>query len=277
MADEIQVDEQVATPEPPVAPDAPAPDATPEKPPRVYSQNEVDEIVGKVKENSRRRREELRRDLDVFKRMALERQPAQQPPQATTPQTQPSDPQRPKQEDFADYNLYIESLAEWKAETKLRERETLRRQEEDRQRQQQQVQQAQRTHTERETAARAKYDDYDEVALNPAVPINEAMAQTIVHSDLGPEMAYYLGQNIPEAKRIAGLPPLAAIKELGKIEAKLEAKAATPAVPKPPPAAPEPITPVGGKATPATTDEPNDKDDIGTWIRKRSKQVHGRR
>ena len=72
-----------------------------------------------------------------------------------------------------------------------------------------------------EEEARTKYDDFEQVAYNPKLPITDAMAQTIQSSDVGPDMAYYLGSNPKEADRISRLSPLSQAKELGKIEAKL--------------------------------------------------------
>jgi hypothetical protein len=42
------------------------------------------------------------------------------------------------------------------------------------------------------------------------------MAETIQSSDIGPELAYYLGTNPKEADRISRLHPLAQAKEIGK-------------------------------------------------------------
>ena len=74
---------------------------------------------------------------------------------------------------------------------------------------------------EKEEEARAKYDDFEQVAYNPKLPITDVMAQTIQASEIGPEMAYYLGSNPKEAERISKLPPFLQAKEIGKIEAKL--------------------------------------------------------
>jgi hypothetical protein len=73
---------------------------------------------------------------------------------------------------------------------------------------------------EREEEARGKYDDFEQVAYNPKLPITNVMAETIQSSDIGPELAYYLGSNPKEAERISACRPFAG-KEIGKIEAKL--------------------------------------------------------
>lgn len=76
-------------------------------------------------------------------------------------------------------------------------------------------------YAEREEKAREKYDDFQQVAYNPNVPISTVMAETIKASEVGPEVAYYLGANVKEAERISRLSPLLQAKEIGKIEAKL--------------------------------------------------------
>ena len=74
---------------------------------------------------------------------------------------------------------------------------------------------------EREEEARGKYDDFERVAYNPKLTITDMMAQTIQSSDIGPDIAYFLGSNPKEANRIAKLPPFMQAKEIGRIEVKL--------------------------------------------------------
>ena len=60
---------------------------------------------------------------------------------------------------------------------------------------------------DKEEAARDKYEDFEQVAYNPKLPITDVMAQTIQASDNGPDIAYYLGTNPKEADRISRLQP----------------------------------------------------------------------
>jgi len=101
------------------------------------------------------------------------------------------------------------------------------------------------SYQEREEAARDKYTDFEQVAYNPKLSITNVMAETIQSSDIGPELAYYLGSNPKDAHRIAGLSPLSQAKEIGKIEAKL---AADPPMKKTT-SAPAPITPVTARSS----------------------------
>lgn len=91
-------------------------------------------------------------------------------------------------------------------------------------------------------AKAGKYPDYHAVTTNPNLAISPAMAEVIMDSDLGPDLAYHLGKNPAEAARIAALNPISQVRELGKIEAAIAAPKTTP---KPPP---EPVRKVGSKA-----------------------------
>lgn len=104
----------------------------------------------------------------------------------------------------------VEAYAEELATKKLAQREEIKQQ-----------QAVLEQYQEREESARTKYDDFDQVAYNPELKISQVMAQTIQQSDVGPDVAYYLGTNPKEAERISKLLPFAQAKELGKIEAKI--------------------------------------------------------
>jgi hypothetical protein len=93
---------------------------------------------------------------------------------------------------------------------------------------------------EREEVARDKYDDFEQVAYNPSLKITQVMAQTIQSSDVGPEVAYYLGTKPKEAERISKLAPILQAKEIGKLEVKVSD---APPVKKTS-SAPAPISPV---------------------------------
>ena len=97
----------------------------------------------------------------------------------------------------------------------------------------------------REQEALDKYDDFEQVAYNPTLPITGVMAQAVRASDIGPEIAYWLGSNVKEADRIARLDPVLQAKEIGRIEAKL---ASDPPV-KRTSSAPAPIRPVTARTS----------------------------
>ena len=123
------------------------------------------------------------------------------------------------------------------------------------------------SYQEREEQARDKYDDFEQVAYNPNLPITNVMAETIQHSDIGPDLAYYLGSNPKDAERISRLSPFMQAKEIGRIEAKL---ADNPPV-KRTTSAPAPISPVTARTTGSPTHDTTDPRSIksmttGQWI-----------
>jgi hypothetical protein len=178
-----------------------------------YSQAEIDAMIGK----------RLAREQRKWEREQTQR--AVQTPQQSAP---------PVPEGFASTDEYIDAVAEYKATEKLAAREA--------QKQQSAILES---YHDKEEEARTKYDDFEQVAYNPNLPITDVMAQTIQASDIGPDMAYHLGANPKEAERISRLSPFLQAKEIGKLEAKLAADPPT----KKTSSAPTPISPVTARST----------------------------
>jgi hypothetical protein len=204
--------EQAPTAEPVAVTDTP-PEPTPTEASKTFTQEELDAIVGK----------RLAREQRKWERE-----------QAQKAKSQPVPTEPLKADDFADAPSYADALAERKAQELLAKRDA----------------EAERAamldaYHDREEEARNKYDDFEQVAYNPKLPVTETMAQTIQASDNGPDVIYYLGSNPKEAERIARLSPLLQAREIGKIEANLGSN---------PPAkktstAPAPIAPVTARTS----------------------------
>lgn len=238
--------EQVATPAPePVAVSAEEQQTTI----KTFTQEEVDSMIGKRLARERRSWERER-------------------PKA------PAAPAEPVSQDkFESVEAYAEALAAQKAEQLLQQRELER----------QQAAVVESYH-EKEEQAREKYDDFEQVAYNPSLKISTVMAQTIQASEIGPDIAYFLGSNPKEADRISRLSPFLQAKEIGKIEAKVAASPPT----KKPSSAPAPIQPVAARASGAPAYDTTDPRSIkamstSDWIAaERQRQVkaweakHGR-
>jgi hypothetical protein len=252
MADEAEV----------VLADTPAPDpivtATPDpvvtqpegqdpEPAKTFSQEELDAAIGKrlAREQRKWEREQAQRLADFQAR------------------SQPL-PNPPAPDQFQDAEAYAEALAEQKAQKLVQDREAARQQA-----------QLRSVYQEKEEGARERYDDFEQVAYNPSLPVTDVMAQTIQASDNGPDIIYHLGTNPKEAARIAALPPILQAKEIGRIEAKL---AATPPVKKTS-TAPAPISPVAARQNGAPaydTTDPRSLKSMSTseWIEaERQRQI----
>lgn len=162
---------------------------TPEK--KVFTQEEVDKIVQK------------RLDREARKKEREERQ-------ASEPLNIES---KLNSDDFDTTEAYIDALAKEKAEAIIKKRQN-----------DEVVNKIEDAWQDQVTEAKAKYEDFVQVAFSPAIPITQAMGDAIKESDIGAELAYYLGKNPKEAKIIAELSPVRQIKALVALEARVAEK-----------------------------------------------------
>ena len=214
-----------------------------EQTPKTFTQAEVDALIQK-----RLRKAEQRFSRQIQETLAQRQQP-QEPP---------------KREAFADDEAYIQAQieheAERRAQAKLAERKAKEQQE-----------RVAESFREKAEKASERYADFDRVVGNPSLPINAAMAEFIADSDLGADVAYFLGKNPERAQDIAEMSPVRAARELARIEAELASK------PKATPSnAPEPIKPVGTRGKASTSALPSDDDSIEDWMRKERARMRSR-
>ena len=175
---ELPAPEQAATAAP--VTDASLPEEQTTEAPKSFTQEELDAIVGKRLAREQRK---------------WEREQAQKLAELEARRAAPVNPPAP--DDFANAAQYAEALAEQKAQELVRQREAA-----------QQQAKLLETYHEKEETARGKYDDFEQVAYNPNLPVTDVMAQTIQASDVGPDIIYWLGSNPKESARIANLPPI---------------------------------------------------------------------
>lgn len=202
----------------------------------------------------------LRAELDFLR--------SQQPQQAQPAQQAQQPSQAPKLEQYNSIEEYLDALADHKASQKFDHLAKEREAKESQTRQQQEVAKLHESYTKQTEQARQAYGDFDDVVQDPDLPISQAMAEAIMRSTNGADVAYYLGKNPDQAARIASLDPFSAAVEIGRI-------AATVVRPQPRKTsnAPPPIQPVGARATPVT--DP-DKMSADEWIKWRNGQLKKR-
>lgn len=213
----------------------------------------------------------------------MQGQPGAQPPQ---PQGQPGQGQQPQSEappraeDYADWPSFMQAQAQW-TYRQMRAAETANAQE-FQARQQQALAEAQQQHATRvreatlagvvENASK-KYADFEQTLTNPQLPSLRSVHPTVldaaVYSEHAGDILYYLGKNPPEAVRIASLHPVQAIRELGRLEAKLASGQVQSS------AAPAPVTTVGARSS--GSDPLSDRASIADWMNARNRQVHKRK
>jgi len=244
---EVPAPEQVATAAPESV-ETSAPEQTEEQKAKTFTQEELDAAIGKrlAREQRKWEREQVQRQAEM-----------QQPRHATNLSI----------DQFESPDAYAEALAEQKAQELIAKRE-----------QQKQYSEVAEVYHEREEEARNKYDDFEQVAYNPALKITNVMAEAIQSSEIGPDVVYFLGQNPKDADRISRLSPLMQAKEIGRIEAKL---ASEPPKPTKTSSAPAPISPVTARTVSAPsfdTTDPRSTKSMSTseWIAAENKRERER-
>lgn len=183
------------------------------------------------------------------------------------PQTSQAATDEPLRDQFNDYDTYIRAYAKWEARNEARsivERELGAER-------QKVEQQSQRAFMEQQASQLAGHlaksvdefrkttPDYDETveALDFVPPPD--MLRAILDTDNPAKVLHALGKNAAEARRIAGMGPIAIARAIGRIEATLT----VPQVSKAPP----PGKPVASKAS-SSNEPPQDTEAYMAWRKK---------
>jgi len=209
-----------------------AEETTPPPPKKKTAQERIDEIT--------RARREAEREREYWKQIALDKEREKAKPE-DKPEPTTTLP-RPVISQFETTEAYEDALLDWNDKRKALDSETKR-----------QAQEQEANLNKFNTAAeeaRKKYPDFDEVVEVPV--FSPQMRLSIFNSDIGPEMAYFLGlpENRDAATKIRSMPPEKQYYEMGKLEIRLTLAQKTKKVPS----APAPITPVGISGTGGDTD-----------------------
>lgn len=204
------------------------------------------EAKPKVTGGFQKRIDKLTREKEHWKEQALA---ALTKPVASPAPTETVAPVgKPKADDFATHNEFVEALTDWKVNEKVKAFEA----KETAKQAATQQQTIAQTFEAREKEFKAATPDFDEVLAEADFPVSQALIHEIVTSDNGPQLKYFLAKNPDEAERLSKLAPLALAKEVGRIESRFattpSAKTAT--VSK----APAPPTPVSKSSATSSKD-----------------------
>jgi hypothetical protein len=156
--------------------------------------------------------------------------------------------QEPQPSQFSDAFEYAKALAEFSTERALAERDRQVAQAREQEAQQKIIQ----SWAQKVQEAKAELPDFDDLVASSDVVVNNAVRDAILESDVGPKILYHLAENNDLAKKIASLSPNAALREIGRLEARFEAKPETKqTAPLVRSKAPAPIQPIrGGQGQP---------------------------
>jgi hypothetical protein len=128
---------------------------------------------------------------------------------------------KPIPDSFDTHAEYVEALTDWKTEQKFKERE----QAIEKSNLQSEQQKLITAYNERAKSFAEKNDDYyDVIESVDDIPVSSTIKEIILSSENSAELTYELAKNREEFARICKLSPIAAAREVGKIESKLSLK-----------------------------------------------------
>lgn len=175
--------------------------------------------------------------IGLLERQALQNGSA---PQLEKPRSGP-----PQRSDFESFEDYLDAKTQFRADEIVAQRLGQIEQRTQQARQHQAIEQREDAWEQRSDAAVTKYADYEEVVHSDSLAISDVMMAAIKDCDAGPDVAYYLGKHPNEAARIYQLNPVAQVRAIGSIEARLTKQPIRQAS-----KTPAPIEPVsGGRST----------------------------
>lgn len=231
---------------------------------RTYTQEDLDRITAKVKKNERYR---TRKEVEAF----------YQGRESVVPKTEPqvTEEKAPTREGYESYEAFLEAKADFAGRRGAREERTRLEKETTEKAAFEARSKATTTFQEK---AREKFPDMDEkVAEIGNMPMYMGVQDAIAESEFGPDILNELVSKPAELERLMKMSQTAAIREIGKLEARFEAATpkTTPVEVKQPSKAPTPIKPVIGKAEVGDGEPSHDKPD--EWRRWRERQIQQRK
>lgn len=174
-------------------------------------QKRIDKLTRKVGD--------VERENAELKRRLEERPQESRPAQNNAPpQKQAAGEGEPQLENFDSYQEYYKALVDHRLDQREKTKAAATEQ-----------QTALEAWETKQKSARERHADYDEALESveiPNTPALPAIREALSDSEHGAELLYHLAKHPLEAKRIAALSPIAAVRELGKLEVQISAAAA---------------------------------------------------
>ena len=156
--------------------------------------------------------------------------------------------EEPKPDQFQDAFEYAKALAEFSTEKALKQRD----QQEVERRQAEERAKTFEAWNKRQAEIKAELPDYDDMIASSEVVVSDQVRDAIFESDVGPRILYHLAENPEIAEKLGKMSTLGALREIGKLEARLEKAPQEEVKPVVKSNAPKPISPI--RASSAATD-----------------------
>jgi len=213
---------------------------------------EKDEVKGKKKTSGfkkriqrfQRRLSDKDQEIEHWKKEAL-KQKESSPENRTDETLKADETEKPMADNFETHEEFIEALTDWKIEAR-----DLKNQAKNKENQAKTAYQGQVKDFQSKAQEFAKnHDDFEDVLADVSdIQISPGLEESMLSSELGPDVMYELANNREELERINKLSPLAAAREVGKIEARLSKGQSPDSTKRKKSKAPNPVNPVKGKS-----------------------------
>lgn len=239
--------------------ETPKPEA---KPSRTFSQEDVNRMVRRARKDAEQRTYDRAR-LEAENEWLRQQVGA---PRGDAPNGSRVRGEKPRVEDFKDWDSYQEAFTDWKVEQKLKGLTEAQVQ------QHEQKASAEYAHAVRSKMldGAEKYEDFEAVVGDSGVAITQEMVEAMVDLEVEGvrpcDVAYYLGENPAESQRIAKLPRAKQIREIDKIASKL-------AKPPEPTKAPDPIKPNAGTSAAVEKSAADVAGNYKEWLKRRYREL----
>lgn len=219
---------------------------------KTYTQEELDRITAKVKKNARY---QARKETEAFYKGRDSR-----PEEA-----KPVEDKAPQRDEYEDYESYLEAKAVYVASRAANE---ARIEAEYSSKTKRELEERNKVFEKFREKTQEKFPDLEERLEEISdIVMPPGMGQAIAESSLGPDILDYFAKNPKECERISALSPYSALREIGRLETRLETKTEpTPEPKKQASKAPAPIKP--GLGSSPSDENPSDTDTTEEWIRK---------
>jgi hypothetical protein len=260
--------------------------------PRDNPQARVEQAVARMREAERRAELAERRAADLEAARTPKPEPTRETRPAPQAQGDPSDPE-PQEAGFDDYAKYVKAQARWEARQEFKAQQTQAR---DRYEQEQTA----RLHQERadtylkriQTAVSKDPELLTRIApevleLKPSIMLgpNErptgatAIADIVMDAENPEALMLYFTEHPDDFQRLSTLHPIQVIREMGRLEARLDAARPAGTAPTAPllSQAKPPVRPVTGSPSAAVDDLDPDSADFDAWKRQQDAKDRGAR
>lgn len=284
MAEEVPaaaLESPAGAPAAPASTEAPvgAPAGPERDPAKPYTQAEVDAITAKVRKNERYR---TRKEVEAYYQG---RESVAQPAKPAEP---PSEDKAPERSNYSTYEEYVRADAAYVGRKAAEE--TLSKHEKASAEKREAEERTARASKFQETV-RTKFPDIDSrLGEVGDMPMYRGVQEAISESEFGAEIFNDLVSKPAEFERLSKMSETSAVREIGKMEARIEAAARAPkpegaptepanqpAAAKEPSKAPTPIRPVTATKAADPSDLTRLVDKPDEWRRARERELHKRR